>query len=116
MEGLRVIKFKHLKDNSDATSNFDVILDKPYTVGEFINEILSTRKDEWGDIWIQLKDIWSIIDPHIEYNHGEITDKFQWEDWVLEPYIKSVFANGGWSAMTYWIRLEESSNEKMETN
>lgn len=104
-----MIKFKHLKDNSDATSNFDIILDKPYTVGEFIDEVLSTRKNEWGDIWIQLKDGWRVmLDPFLEYRHGQITDKFHWEDYLLEQSIKSVFANGGWSAMTYWIKLEEN--------
>ena len=32
----------------DETSRYDVILDKQYTVKEFISAILEQNKDEWG--------------------------------------------------------------------
>lgn len=107
-----MIRFKHLKDNSDATSNYDIILDKPYTVGEFVKEVLT--REEWGDIRIKLTDSW-FDGPRLEYRHDRVIGGNL--DGYLNKTIKTVFANGGWSAMSYWITLEkEIDNEQMETN
>ena len=32
----------------DCSANYDVKLNKPHTVGEFINLVLVERKGEWG--------------------------------------------------------------------
>ena len=34
----------------DATSRYDVLLDKKYTVKEFISAILEQNKDEWANL------------------------------------------------------------------
>ena len=107
-----MFKFKHLKDNSDATSNYDIILDKPYTVKELVQEVLT--RDEWGYIHIKLTDSW-FGGPRLEYYHDTVVDGSL--RGYLYKTIDRIFANGGWSSMDYWITLKgEENNEKMETN
>lgn len=36
------------EESGDCSAYYDVILDKPHTVGEFINLALIERKGEWG--------------------------------------------------------------------
>ncbi len=76
----------------DCTAPYDVILDKPYTVSEFINEVLTTHKNEWGII--RVRGAFSI-----NYRYGKM------EKEIPEQYanlsIKKVQAAGGWSAMDH---------------
>ena len=102
-----MIKFKHLKDNGDATSNYDIILDKPYTVEEFTKEVL-TRK-EWGYIRIKLTDSW-YDGPHLEYDRDRVVSGNL--DGYLDKISEKVFANGGWSSMDYWITLEKETEHE----
>ena len=92
---------------SDCTAGYSVRLDKPYTVRELVDEILSTQADDWGYIGIFRPGISYIFgDPNCQYRYGKlITDPLP--DDVLGRTIKEVRADGGWSRMDYIIKLEE---------
>ena len=74
---------------SDCTASYDVILDKPYTVGDFINAVLTTRSNEWGSFHLTYY-------TRMDYRDGK----------PMSMRIKEVKASGGWSAMDYYIKLE----------
>lgn len=85
----------------DETSRYDVILDKTYTVKEFIFAILEQCKDEWGEFVIgewpsKIK---------CEFNKGRIKANFS-DKKYLEMNVKSVTAQGGWTLMNYYIITE----------
>lgn len=90
--------------HGDETCWYDVKMDKPCTVREFIDEVLKTRPREWGEIRITGKDIEYRDEDVCNYSHGEIKT-------LKEKYLdRMVFggrANGGWSAMGYYLRVME---------
>ena len=92
---------------SDCTAGFNVRLGKPYTVGELVDEILSTRTNEWGYIGIFKPGISYIFgDPNCQYRYGKLITNPLPDD-ILSRTIKEVRADGGWSRMDYIIKLEE---------
>lgn len=82
---------------SDCTAPYDVELDKPYTVAEFINEVLATRKNEWGTI--EVKGAFSL-----KYRYGKTEQEIP-EQYANLP-VKKAHASGGWSAMDYYLKVE----------
>ena len=85
----------------DATSKYDVVLDKKYTVKEFISAILEQNNDEWGEfvIWEWPSKI------KCEFSKCRIKTNFLDEKY-LDMNIKSVTAQGGWTFMNYYIIIE----------
>lgn len=85
----------------DCTAPYDVELDRPYTVREFINEILAASPHEWGEIRV-------VGCFSIKYRYGKI------EDIIPARYadlsVSEVKASGGYSAMNYRIKLSEWTN------
>lgn len=88
----------------DCTAGYAVSLDKPYTVREFVDEILDNAR-EWGHIGIYSEEqAWfEKGDPYIEYRHGVLTAPFS--DEILEKTIIKATASGGWSLMDYSLTL-----------
>lgn len=86
----------------DCTQGFTVILDKNYTVKEFIDQIVKQRRNEWGYFRLKMKK-----DPFgkriCEYRNGEYGDILLPD--ILNRDIEIVSAHGGWSAMDYIISL-----------
>lgn len=84
----------------EKTAGFNVKFKKPYTVGDFINDILTTRTTEWG--YVDMVN----IDGHpiCGYRYGELfTEPFS--DDILSKKIKKIIADGGWSRMDYAITI-----------
>ena len=91
----------------DCTCGYKVLLDKEYTVQEFVDTVLTEKNKEWGYI--------GIYDPSdfigrtsgslcIEYRYGEIkSEKFRND--ILSQIILSVSASGGWSRMDYVLHI-----------
>lgn len=100
-----MIKFKQVsKVYGDCTADYKVILDKQYTVREFVSFVLS-QKDEWGAIQIYDPDkSWLDYDEY-EYRYGNLNDDIPNE--IMEKKIISVSAHGGWTAMDYVLKLEQ---------
>lgn len=96
---------------SDCTAPYDVILDKPYTVGEFINEVLTTRPNEWGEFIVRHKgsDYFGTM-ARAEYRYGEMKNRHGIKTEIPEEFallpIKEVKAAGGWSAMDYNLIID----------
>ena len=102
---LRYISGPH----GDCTCYYDVKINKPCTVREFINEVLLNHSGEWGDICIKDKDIEYRDEVACEYDHGKIKTL---KEKYLDRIVLGGTANGGWSAMSYWLIVKEKSYEK----
>ena len=83
-----------------AVSNYEA-----RTVGDFVDEVVNTFVDEWGEILVLLpgKEWWNCA--QYEYKHGVITSEST-EDFA-NLKIKKITAYGGWSYMLYTIEVEE---------
>lgn len=96
-----------LYSSSDATCGYELYFIKPCTLKQFIEDVISNKK-EWGYIGIQLKDKATIFgDPYIEYRWGKLLSKFPGELLDKQIDIKAKHkASGGWSRMDYLVRLK----------
>ena len=89
----------------DETAPYDVIPDKPYTVGEFINEVLITRPNEWGEFIVRRKGSGYFGRmASAEYRYGKMETEIPAE-FATQP-IKEVKAAGGWSSMDYNLIID----------
>ncbi|MCK9592692.1 MAG: hypothetical protein M0Q91_11875 [Methanoregula sp.] len=99
------MKFTQITQTAgDCTAGFAIDLDREYTVGELINEILT--RHEWGYIGIHNEgQAWfQHGTPNCEYRKDKLVTEMQKE--VLTMKIKSVTASGGYSRMDYIIYLQ----------
>ena len=93
--------------SGDCTCGYKVLLDKEYTVQEFVDTVLTEKNKEWG--YIGIYDPSDFIgrtsgSPCIEYRYGEIkSEKFR--NGILSQIILSVSASGGWSRMDYVLHI-----------
>jgi len=91
-------------ESRDCTAPYDVILDRSYTVKEFIHTVLTQRSDEWGYIGIKNPDEPFFGDPKIRYRWG--IEEYAPLRSLFDKRIISVTASGGWSRMDYQLVLE----------
>lgn len=86
----------------DECAPYDVKFDKPYTVGDLVNEVLTTRKGEWGSFDLRHKGC-GYFDRFlsVEYRYGELIGELP-EDIAKLPIIDAT-SSGGWSRMDYDI-------------
>ena len=91
----------------DCTAPYNVILDKEYTVEDFIKTTL-LRSDEWGYIGIfDEKSIFGNL--NCEYRHGNLKTHLPNE--YLSKKVVRVMARGGWTMMNYILTVKERENE-----
>lgn len=93
----------------DQTSNYELVLYKELTVREFVEQVLSDKR-EWGTIHIynpKGKTPWECRcgGPQCEYSHGRLVSVLP--DEILDKVIVSGRSNGGWSLMDYCLTLAE---------
>lgn len=93
------------EESGDCSAYYDVILDKPHTVGEFINLVLIERKGEWGKFEIYSPNVSWLDYEKYEYRYGVLNDAIPKN--LLEKKIISIKANGGWTNMDYLLKLEQ---------
>jgi hypothetical protein len=90
---------------SDCTGPYDVIFTEGMTVRQFIDEMLTEHKSEWGYIGIDKPG--SIFGkPCIEYSHGELKGQSMPEEY-MDKVITKVKGSGGWSRSDFQLVLEE---------
>ena len=100
-----MFKFRQIRpEGSDCTAPYEIILDKEYTVREFIETVLTELPREWGYFGIK-KDGTAYGDPYCEYRGGQLLSRLPEE--LLDQEINYVTAFGGWSRMDYQFRLKE---------
>lgn len=102
--------FKMIKTGptrSDCSAPYDVILDKEYTVREFIETVLKENSGEWGEVYYHTnKDISVFDSPKCTYRYGKLISEPLPEEY-LNKTIKKVIADGGWTNMDYLIKEAE---------
>lgn len=85
----------------DATTPYNVIpKDENVRVGNFIQDVLEQRPDDWGYIYIRKEQV-------IAYKKGKIIYQSSLLDMFYHLRIKNVKACGGWSRMDYYIEVED---------
>ena len=94
-----------LKQNTrtfgDETAGYAVELTKEYTVQEFVNEVVSNKR-EWGYIGISCGRA-TFGNPNCEYKLGKLLSELPSE--IMTKKIASAKASGGWSRMDYLLEL-----------
>ena len=87
----------------DCTCGYKVLLDKEYTVQEFVDMILFEKKKEWGYVRIyNPSDFFG--STRIEYKYGEIKSEKFGND-ILNKKVLNVSASGGYSRMDYVLHI-----------
>ena len=76
----------------DETSLYEIKIDKPITIEEFIDCILEDHYDEWGYI--------DFGTNRIEYRDGQIRSGYL----PIKQIVSGGTANGGWSRMDYKLK------------
>ena len=92
----------------DCTCGYSITLDKEYTVGEFIETVLTEKSGEWGYFGIRVsKGGFServFGNPCCEYKWGKLLSTLPEE--YLDKKILSVTGDGGCSRMDYLFSVE----------
>lgn len=95
-------------ERGDCTQPYKVsISKKPYTVREFIDDIMHQHPKDWGYIKLYSKRPSSFDDQPIlavEYRYGEMFGSFSDNDQNRE--IEDISADGGWSRMDYILIMK----------
>lgn len=89
----------------DETSYYNVRTDAAFVV-QFIEQVLKERGNEWGEICLAKEGSHAHDICVCEYRYGKITRRATEYDSYGVAKIKSISANGGWSAMSYEIQVE----------
>lgn len=91
-----MIKLEQISETfGDCTALYSVEMTKPYTVGEFIKEVL--KRKEWG--YIETDD-----GDKCEYKQTKIISNDIPEEAMNKTVIKAR-AHGGWSRMDYVLDI-----------
>lgn len=96
-----------------GSSVYDVILDKEYTVEEFVDVILKQRVGEWGYFGIYDDGKTYSGDPKIEYVNGGLREQFP--GIFLNEKVVKVKATGSWGAMDHLIHIENPRVGELES-
>ena len=90
------------KTCGDETTTYEVTGYKSKKVSELVDEILQENPNEWG--YISVGDGWFFNLPHCEYKYGKLLDVLPAD--VLLKNVVSLSAEGGWTRMDYYIKVE----------
>lgn len=93
-----MITFKKTQENGDATSNYDISFPKGMTIVEFITEVRKTHPENWfGNFYLNG---FNFIG---EYSEDRVSIDVRYAS--TKP--SSIWANGGWGAMSYFFYDKE---------
>ena len=92
---MKNIQISYGRVGGDETCRYYVTLNKPMTVGEFIDEWMKENPNEWGYFGICKKGT-IFGEPRCEYSHGKIKGEPLPQEY-LSKKIKAVYGSGGWS-------------------
>lgn len=101
-------------ERSDCTAPYRVIITEGGTLKEFIDEVLTNHRGDWGYIGIR-SDTSFFGDPRMEYRWGKPIDRealAKYED----REVTAMKADGGWSRMDYIVTLEGDNRRKGATH
>lgn len=101
-----MIQLTMTRANTDCIENYDVSLDRPYTVREFIDEICKKRPDERGSVslcWWHFSETTTLY-QRCEYASGTLTGT-PFPDVLLDKHIIEAKSYGGYGRMNYTLRI-----------
>lgn len=99
---------KLLSENGDATITYELIINKPCTVNEFVNYILSNKENEWGNVLIISKNKEGITYDYIKYRYSFLMTIIPERIRNKEIDISRKHTmSGGWSSNDYILRTKE---------
>lgn len=100
---MKNIQISYGSMGGDATCAYYVTLNKPMTVGEFIDEWMKENPSDWGYFGIFNKRA-IFGDPRCEYSSGKIKGEPLPQKY-LNKKIKDVFGSGGWSRSDFEFKV-----------
>lgn len=101
-----MINLKYIKGPfGDETSYYNVETNATLVI-QFIEQVLKERSNEWGEICLAKEGSHAHDICVCEYRYGKITRMATEFNSYGVAKIKSISANGGWSAMSYEIQVE----------
>ena len=84
------------------TAIYEITMDKPYTVREFIVEAIAERPKEWGSFRVGPAEQDYFDAPYCKYKYGKLSGGYgNIPEDILDTPVLSASARGGWSAMDY---------------
>lgn len=98
------IQIRKGREGGDCTAPYYVTIQKPTTVGEFIEEWMKDER-EWGYFGICNKSEPFFGSPVCEYWHGKIKGEPLPKE-ILKSNIDEVMGCGGWSRSDFQFKLE----------
>lgn len=96
---MRGVNFVHVRDNGDATATYNISVTAPILLTEFCDRVVQENPKEWGSIYVNGEKV-------AEYNHGRCTAEGAFYRFCCKT-LASGWANGGWGAMDYHMKVEE---------
>lgn len=89
----------------DATYPYDVIMDRPYTVREFVDEVVA-EKDNWGCICCVFDNPRNILGkPLCWYRYGKLEEEYASLKECEDRLVKSAHGRGGWSRYDFTLMV-----------
>jgi hypothetical protein len=106
-------KFVKTKDNSDATSNYDIIGDFPILISQFVYAMIDETNSFRATFYITNKQMGGWTKNKFELNkrdgewHIDEEKPASLLDAIRDRKVVSCHANGGYGQMSYFCELEE---------
>lgn len=100
-----MFSFEFLQNNKDTTKSYELVLDRPYKISEFISELLRIKINDYGTIVI-LEDDKDLRDqtPYCTYSSGKLTySKITYH--YLDKYISTITVKSSLHRMDYTIHI-----------
>lgn len=99
-----MFQLHEIQSNSDHTQSFDILLNKNYTIEEFIQTVLQNRPTEWGRFEIvQYQGL--TVRATCSYKCGKLSSQPIPSKYLCKPVMKAT-ARGGWGIMDYKLHLD----------
>lgn len=98
-----VIKLKatgHM--GGDATYPYDAIMDKPYTVREFVDEVVSENRN-WGVIRYTTSTANRFGEYVCDYRYGDVIGEI--DDGIANRRVTDAWGSGGWSRYDFTLLI-----------
>ena len=107
-----MIRIEYGKEHEDCTSDYIVTTDCN-TVNDFIEEWISTQKNDWGYFGIKNDKEPFFGDPCCEYKYGKIEGD-PLPKRFLNKKIKNVTGSGGWSRSDFMFEVEDIERKRFK--
>ena len=88
----------------DDTYPYDAIMDRPYTVREFVDEVLF-KKGNWGCIRVSDNPRDALGEVLCWYSHGKLEEEYASLKECEDKQVKSANGSGGWSRYDFTLMV-----------